>query len=304
MQVFGYFLLYPFIFIFSKLPLRVLYFLSDYLLYPVLYRLLGYRTKVVSLNINNSLPEYSDAQKLKIEKDFYHYLCDLFVETIKSFSASPVFLAKHVKYNNVELLDKFYTNNKSVLLTLGHIGNYEWIAKSISLELKHLFLVPYHEMSNPSFDSLFKKSRTAFGAVFFPTYETIKVLRREFERPILLGLANDQSAPPNKAYWTRFLNQDTSFFVGTEKMAIQFGYPVVFGHVSVKKRGEYTLTFMEITQDPALMPEGEIMKQHAQMLEKNILEYPKYWLWSHRRWKHEMPEGIPYGFNIVKRSKA
>jgi Kdo2-lipid IVA lauroyltransferase/acyltransferase len=152
-------------------------------------------------------------------------------------------------------------------------------------------------MSNNYFNQLFYKSRTAFGSVFFPTFETFTMLKKEFEKPFVLFLANDQSAPPTKSYWTKFLNQDTTFFVGTEKIAKQLNLPVVYAHVTVPKKGHYTMTFELITENPKQTTEGFIMEKHASLLENDIIKYPEYWLWTHKRWKHKMPEGFTYGFN-------
>nr|MBX2842788.1 lipid A biosynthesis acyltransferase [Flammeovirgaceae bacterium] len=35
---------------------------------------------------------------------------------------------------------------------------------------------------------------------------------------------------------------------------------------------------------------GEITEQHVRLLEKEILNKPEHWLWSHKRWKHKRPE--------------
>jgi Kdo2-lipid IVA lauroyltransferase/acyltransferase len=119
---------------------------------------------------------------------------------------------------------------------------------------------------------------------------------------IVSALANDQSAPPTKSFWTKFLNQDTTFFVGTEKIAQQFDFPVVFAHITVPQKGHYTMSLELITDKSKSENEGEIMKRHAELLEKDIVADPKYWLWTHKRWKHKMPAGVEYGFNISRKS--
>ncbi|MBL4708374.1 MAG: hypothetical protein JKY48_08065 [Flavobacteriales bacterium] len=54
----------------SKLPFGILYLISD-ILYLVLYKIIGYRTKVVSQNLRNSFPEKSASEIQKIESEFY-----------------------------------------------------------------------------------------------------------------------------------------------------------------------------------------------------------------------------------------
>jgi Kdo2-lipid IVA lauroyltransferase/acyltransferase len=300
MQAVFFYLGLPFILLVSKLPQKVLYGISSYFVFPVLFYVLKYRRYVVTRNLKNAYPDKSTAELYEIEKGFYKYLSDLFLETVKSFTISKDQLLKRISYSNLELLDEYFAKNKNIIMTLGHIGNYEWIAKAMSITFKHEYLVPYRKMTNQHFDAFFRKSRMAFGADFFPTHDTFPNIKKKRDKAFLLTLANDQSAQPHKAYWVKFLNQNTSFFVGTEKVAQQFELPVVFAHVSVPKRGYYHVVFELISDQPNTETEGYIMNKHAEMLEKDILASPQNWLWSHKRWKHAMPEGIPFGFNITK----
>ena len=80
-------LYYLFLLPLSKLPFGVLYLLSDFT-YLVLYKLIGYRTKVVRGNLKRSFPEKSEKEILRIESEFYKHLCDVIVEGIKGFSIS------------------------------------------------------------------------------------------------------------------------------------------------------------------------------------------------------------------------
>ena len=66
----------------SLLPFWVHYLLSDFVCL-VLYRLIGYRVKVVRGNLTSSFPEKSEAEIREIEQKFYHRLCDYFVEAVK-----------------------------------------------------------------------------------------------------------------------------------------------------------------------------------------------------------------------------
>jgi len=74
---------------------------------------------------------------------------------------------------------------------------------------------------------------------------------------------------------------------GTEKYAKEYNYPVLFGAITKVKRGYYTFRFEDIEPDPSTSPYGSITEKATQMLEKQILEKPQYWLWTHRRWKHK-----------------
>jgi Kdo2-lipid IVA lauroyltransferase/acyltransferase len=281
---------------FSRFSLSFFYGFSSHVLFPLMFYVLKYRRSVVFSNLKAAFPNLDTLTLRKKEKAFYTYLADLFVETIMSFEISEKELLKHVEYQNVEILEKLYAEGKSVILTLGHIGNYEWMAQAFHLKLPHQCAVAYRKLKNKTFEKLFLDARGKYGTDMFPTEDTGLFLRKDHPRPFLLTLANDQSAQPDNCFWVKFLNQDTSFFVGTEKIAKKMNLPVVFAHVSVPERGKYVMRFELLTENPSQEPEGRIMKTHAAWLEQDILKQPENWLWSHKRWKHAMPTGSPYGF--------
>ncbi len=108
-----------------------------------------------------------------------------------------------------------------------------------------------------------------------------------------LIFGSDQSpSNPNNCHWMRFLNQDTGVLFGVEKYAREFDYPVVYGRINKVKRGYYTFEFSKVTDDPSSCKYGEITETFTKMLEKDINQFPQFWLWSHRRWKHKRPTKV------------
>ena len=100
----------------------------------------------------------------------------------------------------------------------------------------------------------------------------------------------DQTANiPENAYWTTFLHQDTAVFVGPEKLAVKFDYPVVFMNVQRPKRGYYEVIPELLYDKPKETAENEISEVFTKKLEKQIIRDPSIWLWSHKRWKHRRP---------------
>jgi KDO2-lipid IV(A) lauroyltransferase len=291
LKAISFYLAYPFLLGISILPFPVLYFISDHLLYPTLYLLLGYRKKVVRTNLINAFPNKSAADNMQIERRFYHYLCDLFVESLKGLTISKKDLSERCVYEfDFALTDKWYEQQRSFVMTLGHYGNYEWIAMTLDIAFKHKGTAPFHKIKNPYFNEMFRKMRMKFGTDMYPTYKTYKMIEKGYDEPFLVALANDQSAPPLTSYWTTFLNQDTSFFYGTEKIAVQFDMPVLFCEISRPKRGFYKATFKLIIENPKGEEANSTIEQHAKLLESQINEKPELWLWSHRRWKHKKPK--------------
>ncbi len=272
----------------SYLPYSVLYFISDGL-YVVIYKLVGYRKKVVLQNIANSFPDKTSAEHLKIVNAFYKHLCDLVVESIKGFTISEEEVKQRMKVINPEYIDRFFDKGQSVILAGGHYNNWELFAVAIDAPIKHKAVALYKPLSNKFFDEKMRSSRSKYGLEMIST----KASREEFEktdglRVIILGVDQFPGRSTN-CYWSTFLNQDTAMIFGAEKYAKEYNYPVLYGRINKVKRGHYAFEFSDAIEEPQQTGYGEITKTINYLLEKDIIARPQYWLWSHKRWKHKRP---------------
>ncbi len=288
MRLLNAILFYGIIMPISYLPYPALYALSDGL-FIFIYRIFGYRKKVVVQNIVNSFPDKSHQEHKQIVHDFYHHFCDLLVESLKAFTMSEADVRQRVKLINSEYIDHFYDQGKSVIIATGHYNNWELLAVALNLEIKHQAVAIYQALKNKFFDEKMQSSRGKFGLILTST----KVARQEFEKGeglIAVAFAFDQSpGKSNRCYWGRFLNQDTPMTFGAEKYAKDYDMPVLFMHLSKVKRGHYVYEFSDAIEDPRNTGHGEITQKINALLEQDIIAKPQYYLWSHKRWKYKRP---------------
>lgn len=283
-----YYLVIPFIYLISLLPFRLLYLLSDFL-YLIFYYVLGYRKQVVISNLRNSFPEKTNEEILRITKDYYKYLCDLFLETFKTLTINKKAMLRHCSFDpaSVEMINKLADENKSIILVLGHFGNWEWAGNTFSLLCRHQLYVIYHPLRNKYFDGLMYKMRTTFGTKLIAMKDTFREMlsgRGELNATAFIA---DQTPGPDNAFWMTFLNQDTPVFKGAEIIAQKINYPVVYIAVHRVKRGYYNMTAELLIDNPKNTRPGEISEIHTKRLEQDIIRQPEIWLWSHKRWKHK-----------------
>lgn len=292
--------------VFNILIIPLLWFLSIWpfwmlrglgsCLYVLVYHIIGYRKKVVIQNLKNSFPEKSEQEINAICKEFYHHFCDLILETNKLFSISDKTFERHFSFtkNATETFNRFENNKQSIILVLGHCGNWEYDFVGYNYYFKQLITGVYHPLSNKNFDKYIFKIRMRFGGNLIPMNSVIRELVKLKSQgiPTTLGLIADQTPPPESAYWTTFLNQDTPVFNGPEKLAKKFNFPVVYVKAIKLKRSHYQLDTKVLTETPQQTADGEITELFLKELENNIKEQPEYWLWSHRRWKHKRPENL------------
>ena len=276
--------------IFSLLPLSVLYFISDVILYPLVYYVARYRLKVVRRNLRNSFPDKSHNELKSIEKKFYRHFADLLVEIVHGYRASDEEMREHVVFENVDLVENLAQKTHGVIAYLGHMGNWEWIA-DLNKRFVDRSMVEYNiyrQLKNPNSDKMMLELRSKRGGECIEKKQLLRKLvsLRHADHPFVLGMLSDQKPSKRSAYaWTQFLNQETAFLNGSEVLAKKFGFSAVYAHILSPKRGYYTVRFELITDNPAAMPEEEMTKKYAALLEQNIHAQPEQWLWTHNRWK-------------------
>ncbi len=290
MQAIGFYIALPFLYFFSILPHFILYGVADFF-YVLIYHVFGYRKKVVTENLKRSFPEKSEEEIGVIRRKFYRFFCDFIFETLKSLTISKKEMKKRCYYpeKTINHFNKYADAGKSVIIVLGHYGNWEWGGAGFSLTCKHDLFVIFHPLHNKYFNDFVYKMRTRFGTQLIPMRETVRDMLKNKNKLTATAFIADQTPPPESAYWTTFLNQDTPVFFGTEKIAKKFNYPIVYVSVKKVKRGHYEIQAETLVETPAETTEGEITEIHTRRLEQDIIAQPETWLWSHRRWKHKRP---------------
>lgn len=269
----------------------ILYLISDFL-FLMVYHVVGYRKRVVRENLRNSFPERSEEERREIERKFYHFLCDYFVETLKLGTMSRKQLERHMRFVGVEEIDEELKTHPFVFIMLGHFGNWEWVSTLGSFSKNHCAQL-YTRLHSRLADRLFFKLRTRFGSENIEKHDALKrilTLRKEGIRSHV-GFISDQSPTPLATHlWVNFLNQETGVFTGAERIGRKVGAACYFVTLSRPKRGYYECRFECLTHDIASLPEHELSKLFMKRLEEEIQKAPHLWLWSHRRWKHSREE--------------
>ena len=276
----------------SFLPFWFFYIASD-VIYLLAWYVVGYRKKVVLENLRNSFPQKTEDERKLIAKKYYRHFGDLLVEPIKAYRVSRKSIRKRVSFKNTDILADLYKQGKDVALISGHYGNWEMLL-DIGSASAHQYSVIYKPLSNEAFDRFVKQTRTKLGVDVLPMEDAYRLIidaQKKGIRSVVWFIA-DQS-PVESKYWTTFLNQETSVFLGPEKIARKLKMAVVFADIMKVRRGHYEVILTKICDDASQTKEYEVTNAHVRLLEKTIREKPEYWLWSHRRWKRTRPEDTP-----------
>lgn len=103
--------------------MRILYILSDILYFSILHRSL--QEKISIRKSAQSVSDKTDKELKQLEQKFYHHFCDYIVETIKLMHISDEEMRRRMKFEQVEIIDRLFEENRSIIILLGIsvIGN-------------------------------------------------------------------------------------------------------------------------------------------------------------------------------------
>lgn len=279
----------------SLLPFRILYGMAD-IGYVLLYYIIRYRRGVVRKNLVTAFPEKSIDDIKTIERKFYHWFCDYFLEAIKLLSISEEELRRRFTIINSEEVEQCFQEGQDVAAILGHYCNWEWLScVGMNLPPERETGLIYHPLRNKTFDYLFRKLRShEQNSHVIPKKDILRYVvtkKREGVRNIC-GYISDQGPKwTNIHLWLPFLNHEyTPVFTGGERIMRKMNNAVFYVEMSRPKRGYYTATYKLITREPNTLPADDITRRFFCLLEETIRQEPAFYLWSHNRWKRTKEE--------------
>jgi len=282
-----FWVIYPVIFLISKLPLWFLYKVSN-VLYYIVYYIIGYRKTTVRKNLKLSFPNKTEKERLQIEKKSFRHFIDIFIEMLKGFTISRKAIDKRYKYTNPEVFRTLEGLNKSVILLGAHYGNWEWLF-NINSHTSLKCYGAYRKVKNKYFDQYVKTNRGRFGSHFVQTRETIPQIVSNYRKgvPSMYGLLSDQTPHISKThYWAPFFGNTVPVHTGAEMLAKRFNFSVIYMQVEMPKRGYYEITFKILSTDPDKKDGYPLTDTYLKMLEKDIEKKPELYFWTHKRFKH------------------
>jgi len=278
----------------TLLPLKLLLLLSPVVAF-VLHKLVRYRLSIVRDNLQNSFPQLTPNERRNIERRFYTHFSDVLFEVtkLKSITINELKLRCRFSEESVKLLNGYYDRGQSIMIVMGHNGNWEWAGASFPLFNKHQIITAYRPLRDKIFDTDTLKMRKRTGNILVSMRKLPREMIKHRDMIKATALIADQTPSKENAFWIKFLNQNTPFFKGPEVLSQKFNTPLFWASVKKIKKGKYTVDVELITDDPSSFnPPGSLTKLFASYLERDIQKQPETWLWSHRRWKHKPQKGL------------
>ncbi len=242
----------------------------------------------MSTNLRNAFPDRETDAIDALARQVYRNYADVAMEMVKSLTIPAQDLQRRVDLRGVEIIERYLARNQAVLVTVAHQCNIEWLLLAMSLRFDYPLEAVYRPLSNRSLEAVMSTIYTRFGGTLIPDRTVVAEVMRRRDTPRILSIAPDQA--PNwqdEAYWVRFLNQETGFFLAPELLAKFAGYPVVFVAMSRIERGHYRAEIRLLAEPPYRKDDHSIMQAYVDSVETQIVDHPADWFWFHNRWKRK-----------------
>jgi Kdo2-lipid IVA lauroyltransferase/acyltransferase len=278
----------------TRTPLPVLY-AWGWLLHVIVFHVVRWRRDQVASDIARAFPDKSPAERARILRQSYRNIADVVMESIWGFGASAEKLAQRVTFENTALVDDAVAARQSVVLLTPHFCNWEWLLPAGGARFGLPIDAVYQKQRIEVLDQFLLDARSRFGGKPIVREDFVYELMHRAGTPRGYALIADQTPPrDDKKHWSRFLNRDTAFFIGAEKVARFLDSPVLYVAMRRVGRGRYSVRLLPLAMPPfdaeAAGDVTPIMESFARKLEAAIRESPADWLWLQKRWKYPKPD--------------
>jgi Kdo2-lipid IVA lauroyltransferase/acyltransferase len=274
---------------FSRFPMRALYAFGVFL-YLLAFYVVRHRQHVIREQLATVFPGSSDTEREAIHKQFLKNFCDVMMEVLKSVSMSEADMRAHVKIVNLDAARRHLDAGQTVMFVTSHLCNWEWLLHGVTLQLGYPVDAAYKPLHDAWAERLMLKIRTRFGARLVPAKELLADIlqRRSIVRAVAMN-ADQAPVSTDKRYWTRFLGQDTAFYIGAEQIARATRLPVLYLVMRRVRRGHYEVELQPLWDGREVTEPNTITERYARACESDVLKSPADWLWSYRRWRLKKP---------------
>jgi KDO2-lipid IV(A) lauroyltransferase len=266
----------------DPLLLRLLYALGGAVAWFA-YRVLRLRREVIRGNLERSFPEWPKERLKGVEREFARRQGELVAELLYSPWLDEGEMRRRLAFVNAEAIREA-TPERPVIVVTAHVGNFEWGIQRVALEAGKGVIGLYKPMRNQRLDRWFRRRRSRFGGRLVPAKDVMQEVARG-DVAVICIVADQAPTTSPRRHWTRFLGQDTAFYMGAERLARVMRARVVVAGILRQRRGCYEAVFESVKEQGERLPAGEITERYARALERWVRDDPPGWWWSHKRWK-------------------
>ncbi|WP_345979314.1 lipid A biosynthesis lauroyl acyltransferase [Sulfurimonas sp. HSL3-2] len=251
-------------------------------------------TKVVRQNLEFVYGNNLDEKFVEeVTKYSYKSLLLNFLYTLEGRYYSIDDIAKKVKFENLEIIQKVQEEKRPIIFVTSHYGAWELGAEMLSACVEPIMVV-YKGMNNKYFENYLLSSRAKWKMSYAEKHGAAKELVKRLRAKKAIAILVDTNVSKQDGLKVDFLNHPTLQIKSTAYLARKFDAALIPILIHADEKDEnYTIkVYDELIPPKTEDVENDIListQMQASWLSKEILKNPKPWFWLHRRWKNDYP---------------
>jgi len=267
------------------LPLSTARFLARRLA-DFVYYVVPIRRKVVIANLTSAFgAEKTPAEIRKIAHGVYTQFAQTMIELVFFPKIGKNELAKLVKFENIEIIEKLFKDKKGIIFVGSHFCNWELMAAATAQHYPLTLVVG--QQKNTMVDGLLNSYRLKMGVKIVPLKLSLRGVAKALKSNEFVALVSDQDAHEDGVF-VDFFGRPASTPKGAAVFALRFGCPLVMGQI-IRTGPTFKVIFEIVPKPDDTGDEQENIRQYTaaytRILENYVRQYPGHWFWMHKRWK-------------------
>jgi KDO2-lipid IV(A) lauroyltransferase len=284
-----YWILYVLMRLLQALPLNGVARLGRFLGGLVYYCDARHR-RVAIRNLTMCLGAEKSPEEIRaLARENFKRIGENFACPIKMAAMSPEKIRERLEVSGYDkVLENGLSPKSSVIIAIGHFGNFEMLAYLKEWLATHQFAVTYRAVRNPAVNKLLGLLRARTGCLFFERRSEGAALRAALRNNhTMLGLLSDQHAGDN-GLRLPFLGHDCNTSKAPAIFALRFGASLYTAICYRTKLAHWKLEagdLIRTQENGEPRPIAAIMLDVNRAFEVAVLRDPANWFWVHNRWK-------------------
>jgi len=274
--------------IFRLMPLGVCFYLGE--VFGAMLYWLDYKHRAVAYaNIRRGLGDkLSTCEIKKLVWKFYFNFGKNLLEIFLIPKINKKFIAKHVEVCGREHINQAFKEGKGVILLGVHAGSWEF-SNCFCANLGFPLNLLVRDQKMPLLNDLLNSYRTSQGCRLIQRQNQTRALIEALKNNQAVGMTVDQGGKNGEL--VKFFSRRASMATGAIRIALKHDATILPAYYTRDKLG-YKIIF----EPPFQLQRDKSIKENLERLipiyEKNIIKYPKEYLWSYKIWKYSDQKDI------------
>ncbi|WP_419769413.1 MAG: lipid A biosynthesis lauroyl acyltransferase [Candidatus Marinarcus sp.] len=235
----------------------------------------------------------SQEEIAEIQKYSYYNML-LWIQTlIENSNEINEELQKIVKIENVEIIEKLKKNNKPIILISAHYGNMEMLSCYMNKYVTQLYQVA-RQSNFKKLDDFIVKARETSGSKIIFRSGALKKLINALMKKHTVSLIIDQNINEKEGQEVQFLGKKAYQTASSAVLARKFDAYIVPLAIFNQSNNTYKIKIYEpiapIKTENEKADIATLSQLQSDAISQIILEDPKQWFWSHKRFKSHYKE--------------